>query len=450
MNTIVLVGSHLGYPMDRTPLGGGAMVAVQLLRHWARMGGTRLVALGAGSQSPSPGIEYHRLPAPVGQGDDPDLVRMSEWAYARFSRAFEKAATGFLSSRLAQFPPDRTVLIINDVAEAPDMAALARLGYHQVSLWHVDVVDYFNRLYLGGLLPPERLTRAFDFWDALRLGIFLPDILKLVFRKQKDAVGHSDTLVVPSRGMAQTLQRCYGRAIADRILVVPWGVWRESGGEGGERAAAEACASQEGGLRERYGIGPSTRVVMTLSRIAPEKGIDFLLKAVRLIEDSLDFDLCLFVCGEPAFMRSASYFRKVRSLAKSLRRARVFFPGYLAGERKRAHFRLADLFVSASIHESYGLTVVEAMQAGVPVLASDHYGVREALDESYGRVVRYDGARPERALAGALRELLRDPARLKRMGVLAREAAAGMDFSRSAERVRCAALSLLEAGDRAL
>ena len=144
-------------------------------------------------------------------------------------------------------------------------------------------------------------------------------------------------------------------------------------------------------------------------------------------------------------MRGASYAAKIRSLASRLRRARVVFPGYLAAERKRAHFRLADLFVSASIHESYGLTVVEAMQAGLPVLASDHYGVREALDDSYGRVVRYDGRRPEQALAGALSELLADPVRLKRMGGRAREAAAGMDFARSAERVRSAALGLLEA-----
>ena len=443
VKTIVFIGSHLGYPMESTPLGGGAMVGLQMLRHWARDGGARLVALGSGSQPPSPGVEYHRLPAAAGRGEDPDLVRMSEWAYARFCRSFEKAATEFLSGRLEEFSPGRTAVVVNDVAESPDMRELARFGYRPVSLWHVDVVDYFNRLYLGRLLPPERLTRAFDLWEGLGLGGLLPDILKLVFRKQKDAVRYSDRLIVPSRGMAETLRRCYGQALADKILVVPWGVWREDGAarsDGGESCAAEASR-----LRTLYRIGPKTKVVMTLSRIAPEKGIDLLLKAVRLIEESLDADLCLFVCGEPAFMRGASYARKIRSLARRLRRARVVFPGYLAAERKRAHFQLADLFVSASIHESYGLTVVEAMQAGLPVLASDHYGVREALDESYGRVVRYGGRRPEQALAGALSELLQDPVRLKRMGGLAREAAAGMDFARSAERVRSAALGLLEA-----
>ncbi|MBI5244555.1 MAG: glycosyltransferase family 4 protein [Elusimicrobia bacterium] len=438
MKNIVFIGSHLGYPMDRTPLGGGAMVGLQLLRHWARAGGARLIALGAGSQSPAPEVEYHRMPAPAGQGEDPDLVHMSEWAYARFCRKFEKAATGFLAHGGRGLGPQRTVVVVNDVAEAPDMGALARLGYRQASLWHVDVVDFFNRLYLGRLLPPERLTKAFDLWEGLGLGALLPDILKLVFRKQKDAIRHSDLLIVPSRGMGDTLLRCYGGAIEEKLLVVPWGVWREDGSERGAKAEEEAQR-----LRRLYRLGPDSRVIMTLSRIAPEKGIHLLLKAVGMIEDSLGHDLCVFICGEPAFMRGASYAGSVRALAGRLRRARVVFPGYLSAERKLSHFLLADLFVSPSIHESYGLAVVEAMQAGLPVLASDHYGVREALDESYGRIVRYEDRRPEDSLAQALSELLRDPARLKAMGALARKAAARMDFAGSAERVRSAALGLL-------
>ncbi|HAH08054.1 MAG TPA: hypothetical protein DCM05_16275 [Elusimicrobia bacterium] len=435
MKNLVFVGSHLGYPMDRTPLGGGAMVGLQLLRHWARAsGGVRLIALGSGPEAPAPGVEYRR----VAGEKEPDLVRMSEWAYGRFCREFERGTTAFLSERVEELPPASTAVVVNDVAEAPDMGALARLGYRQTTLWHVDVVDFFNRLYLGRIVPPEKLTRAYDRWERLGLGGLLPEILKLVFRKQKDAVRFSGSLVVPSRGMKENLLRCYGEPkLEERIEVVPWGVWDEGGlSEGGAETEA-------GRLRALHRIGPDTRVLMTLSRISPEKGIDLLLRALRLVEQSLDADLCLFVCGEPAFMRGASYAGKVRALAGRLRRTRVVFPGYLGPERKKAYFRLADLFVSPSIHESYGLSVVEAMKAGLPVLASDHYGVREALAESYGRVVSYASGRPEAELARALQELLGDPARLERMGALAAQAARGMDFGRSAEKVLSSALGLL-------
>ena len=55
----------------------------------------------------------------------------------------------------------------------------------------------------------------------------------------------------------------------------------------------------------------------------------------------------------------------------------------------REHIRLAELFVSPSVHESYGLTLVEAMRAGLPILASDHHGVAEILrPEFHGHASR--------------------------------------------------------------
>ena len=89
---IVFIGSHLGYPMDRTPLGGGAMVGLRLIRHWLREGACELTVIGSGPQAPAPGAFYVRLP----EGGGRDLVRLSELAYARFCRDFEAASTSWL------------------------------------------------------------------------------------------------------------------------------------------------------------------------------------------------------------------------------------------------------------------------------------------------------------------------------------------------------------------
>ena len=62
---LVFIGSHLGYPMDRTPLGGGAMVGLELAKRWAVSAGgrgVRLAFLGSGPQTPVPGSEYVQLP----------------------------------------------------------------------------------------------------------------------------------------------------------------------------------------------------------------------------------------------------------------------------------------------------------------------------------------------------------------------------------------------------
>lgn len=441
---VVFVGSHLGYPMDETPLGGGAMVGLQLVRHWAGRDGLDLTVLGSGPQAPDPRASYVRLPPGAGARWD-GIVRLSEFEYARFCREFESATTGWLMERRSGLESRRTCVIVNDISEGPTLAVLARAGFPIVSLWHVDVLDYFNKLYLGHLFGPERWARLYEGARRLGAGRALPDVLRLVFEKQRETVVHSRRMLLPSRAMAETVRRCYGGLLggparfAERALVVPWGAWPAP--PPGPQTVQETQR-----LRDHYQIGPGTTVLMTLSRISPEKGLHLLMEALLRLERKgafRDRDVCLLVCGEPAFMQGEAYLREVRGAAAALRTARVFFPGYLAAAEKSAYFRLAHLFISPSIHESYGLNIVEAMQAGLPILASDHYGVRDLLDDSFGRVARFPSpAKAAAPLADALEGMLSDPERLSRMGRSAAEAAARMPFSRAAEIVLKTALDL--------
>jgi glycosyltransferase involved in cell wall biosynthesis len=435
---LVFIGSHLGYPMDRTPLGGGAMAGLHLARHWARQRGLRLAALGSGPEAPfsdSETARYARL-APVAEG----LVDLPELAYARFCRRFEKAATAWLLARRAQWRPEETVVVVNDISEGPDLAALKDAGYRIVSIWHVDVVDYFNKLYLKGLVRPARLTALHDRLRGLKAA--LPDVLKLIFEKQRATVELSDLMVLPSRAMADTIESCYAGAVgvaADirkRCLVQPWGAI-------GDWSPADPRRVET--LRRHYQIGAETDVILTLSRISPEKGIHLLIEALGLLEreGKIKRDTVLIVCGEAAFMMGKAYLERVRRAAARLR-LRVFFPGYLSAADKPAYFALAQLFVSPSVHESYGLNVVEAMRAGLPVLASDHYGVRDILRDEYGVRVPYpSAAEAPKALADALERLLNDRERLKRMGEAAAVAAKTMTFETAASDIRIAALGLL-------
>ena len=439
-SALVFIGSHLGYAMDRTPLGGGAMVALHLARTWARDPAVRLAALGSGPEAPfedTPTARYVRL-AGVEQG----LVDLSELDYARFCRRFERRTTEWLLSRRTEWNPRETAVIVNDISESPDVAALKAAGYPIVTIWHVDVVDYFNKLYLRGLVDASRITKLYERLHRAGISDIVPDVLKLIFAKQRQTVAHSDLMVLPSRAMATTLERCYGNffrksnPVAPRCLIQPWGAlgpWR----------VADPLRVAE--LRAHYGIGPDTQVVLTLSRISPEKGIHILLDAVARLERSgrLARDVVVLVCGEAAFMMGQSYLRKVRRAAARLGSARVFFPGYLSEREKPEFFALAQLFVSPSVHESYGLNVVEALRAGLPVLASDHYGVRDILKDEYGVTVPYGSlAEAPEALAGQLEALINDPTRLKKMGIAASDAAATMTFEAAAASILNAAFGL--------
>ena len=443
--------------MDSVPLGGGAMVGLQLARHWATIPGLRLTVLGSGPIAPADGIDYVQLAAPK-----KELVRLSEMGYARFCGEFASAAIHYLQLHRSSLPPKDTCIILNDISEGPDVGELTSMGYSVVSIWHVDVVDFFNKMYLHGLVKAERLTRTFDRLQSLGLSPAVPRVLRLVFEKQRQAVAHSKLLVLPSSEMARMAQQCYEHLFesvlpggssdfwSKRILVLPWGGWSENIPE--DEIERDAAA-----LRKRYRINPETRVLMTLSRISPGKGHLLLLEALRLLEQRSDRpeDLCLFICGEPAFMRSAIYTRQVRAAAERLKSFRVFFPGYLCPRKKQAYFRVSELFVSPSVHESYGLSIVEALRAGLPILASDHSGAEEMLAPEFSRVVPYHGQAggwmslsgwkgdiPSR-LADHLMDLLADPQRLKIMGQAARRAGESMSFASAAQRLVSAALVLL-------
>src|SRR5207245_1014865 len=99
------------------------------------------------------------------------------------------------------------------------------------------------------------------------------------------------------------------------------------------------------------------------------------------------------------------------------KKTRILFPGYLAGLSKRAHFQLADLFIFPSRHESYGLTLLEALRAGLPVVACPHYGAEELVQPDFGVLLppATERAVPSLLLT-ALQRLLADPSRLKTMG----------------------------------
>jgi glycosyltransferase involved in cell wall biosynthesis len=194
-------------------------------------------------------------------------------------------------------------------------------------------------------------------------------MLKLVFRKQHDCVRHSARIVVPSAPMKEMICRCYPWCEPGKIEVLPWG----------DVAARPAVAPH---LADGF-------VIMTLSRLSPEKGIERLLEAMRFV----DGNVRIWIGGAPAYMKGRRYERKLRQMAD----ARVEFLGHVTGDEKAARLQRADVFISPSRHESYGLTIAEAEAAGCRVISHSHYGAT-------GTVV--DCSRP-RELANAITEMIK-------------------------------------------
>ncbi len=417
---IVFAGAHLGYDLSELPLGGGAQVGRHLVEHWAESGRGELIVLGSGSGSgwSLPHTRYHNV-----TGENQRITDLTVRGYARFSRAFERGVTDYLRDALGAWDPREVVVLHNDICEAGDFRAIRAMGYRQATILHVDVVDYVANAYLGGRVSARTLARVAGGLERLRLMRLAPEVLQLIFEKQAACARHSDLLVVPSRGMAQVLRAAYPwRSEAD-VAVVPWGSLTSHVGSTDPMKVDE--------LRQRYGIPESGTVLITLSRISPEKGHDLLLRGLRLWErrPSATEELWVFICGEAAYIHGASFAARVRRLASRLRRVGVVFPGYITGTEKAAHLALADLYVFPSRHESYGLTLVEAMAHGLPVLTTPHRSAAELVRPEFGRIVP---ASPV-GLRDGLQELLKERAALPAMGGAAASFACGLSFSQAAD-----------------
>jgi glycosyltransferase involved in cell wall biosynthesis len=93
--------------------------------------------------------------------------------------------------------------------------------------------------------------------------------------------------------------------------------------------------------------------------------------------------------------------------------ARTTFTGMLLGPEKLAALRDASMFVLPSYSENFGLAVIEAMAAGLPVIISDKVNIwREVQAGGAGRVVPCDAT----ALADQILDLLDQPEAARRMG----------------------------------
>ncbi len=109
------------------------------------------------------------------------------------------------------------------------------------------------------------------------------------------------------------------------------------------------------------------------------------------------------------------------------------FPGHVTGGRKQAFFRMADVYVFASRHESYGLTLMEALAAGLPAVAVESDGTREIVRPEFGVLVERGQGR--RGLWRAVEGVLADERRRRMMGEAARRFAAERPFAEAAGKL---------------
>jgi glycosyltransferase involved in cell wall biosynthesis len=187
--------------------------------------------------------------------------------------------------------------------------------------------------------------------------------------------------------------------IADRGVVIPNGL---------ELSRFEKLPNV-GEFRERWGIPGNVPLILFLGRINFKKGLDLLIPAFA--RTYKEWPRAHLVIAGPD---NEGYGQKVRGwIRKHGIKSRVTFTGMLKREETVSAYVDADLFVLPSYTENFGMTVVEAMACGCPVVISDRVNIwREVNQASAGLVTQCD----VEYVAKAMLKLLGDDELRKSMG----------------------------------
>ncbi len=183
------------------------------------------------------------------------------------------------------------------------------------------------------------------------------------------------------------------------------------------------------------GSGPR---VLFVGRVSPEKGVHDLVEAMSIVFEtheqarldvvggigSLPIEYLIGVSDDDevaalARFYSSDYLDTLRSSVAPQRESQVVFHGGVSHAAVIEHLRRADVLVNPSYSESFGITPVEAMACGVPVIATAIGGMTETvLDGVTGYLV--DRGRPDQ-LAEQITELADDPRHRVEMGNAGRQ-----------------------------
>ena len=175
---------------------------------------------------------------------------------------------------------------------------------------------------------------------------------------------------------------------------------------------------------------PDKRTILYVGRIEPLKGLDILLKAVALLNDTANTHL-LIVGGS---LGEDAELQRLITLAADLDISDIVaFIGSVKQEQLPAYYNAADVFVLPSWYESFGLVALEAMSCATPVVVSRVGGLTTFVEN--GKTGYLIPWRCPDAFARGLETLLENPSLRSAMGSAARQKAMQLSWEAMANKM---------------
>ncbi len=238
---------------------------------------------------------------------------------------------------------------------------------------------------------------------------------------EKTAFEAADRVVAVSNGMRADILRSYPSIDPEKVVTIYNGI------------DIDAWAPvHDDELVRSLGVDPQKPSVVFVGRITRQKGLPYLLKALRFLPAEVQVVLCAGAPDTPEILAEVQ--EGVRQLQQE-REGVIWIDRMLARRELSSILTAATTFVCPSVYEPLGIVNLEAMACGAAVVGTGTGGIPEVVvDGVTGRIVPIDQATdgtgtptdPEkfvRDLAEALIEVVSDPERAREMGRAGRERA---------------------------
>lgn len=278
-------------------------------------------------------------------------------------------------------------------------------GLPMVHTYHTMYEDYVHYIGGGHIISPE-MAREFS-------GAFC------------NAASH---VIAPTRKTEQLL-KSYG--VTKPISIIPTGIntshFRKENFDPAEILA----------LRHSLGLEADTPVILSIGRIAKEKSIDVVIGALPKLLEKLP-NARMIIVGEGNEIENLSDFAHSLGIGDH-----VTFTGGKPWDEIGKYYQLGNVFCSASVSETQGLTFAEAMAGGIPVVAKKDECIENIItDQKTGLLFENEADLPE-----LLYRVLTDQALAARLSAASMQAMERLSVEAFADSVEQLYTGILESGE---
>jgi glycosyltransferase involved in cell wall biosynthesis len=226
----------------------------------------------------------------------------------------------------------------------------------------------------------------------------------------------TDCITTPSESM-KALIKNYG--IKNRIEVISNAIKLSTFREKNELECLK--------ISKRYNLKEDEKIILFVGRVATEKSIDKIIKALAIIKKHGVSKTKLLIVGNGPAKDELTHLVQALGVEEE-----VIFCGEVNYEEIRYYYKIADVFTMASASESFGIVTIEALASGLPVLAVKAPGAMDILTDGFDGLLTDDNIEH---FAKALEKIIRDPELRERLSKGALKTSAKYSINMISERM---------------